>query len=199
MQLEGPPLELLLKRLSDCPPEFLETCTSRQGDQQLTAILADHFRHYGPQVWSAERARSWRQMLAKFPEHHQAPRHWGLLAIAIWLIHDDWFLERAELFELGWTWLLCEELGQLSLLIKPTTFIDDPDRREELARLCLAAHGLRPAEESLLQARDRLSTLDSVERQRVLQATAAAERRAREVREAMARRKALESASRYGE
>ena len=46
---------------------------------------------------------------------------------------------------------------------------------------------------------DRKGTLDSVERQRVLQETAEAERRAREVREALARKQALESASRYGE
>ncbi len=46
---------------------------------------------------------------------------------------------------------------------------------------------------------DRLNTLDSVERKRILEATLAAEKRAREVREAMARAKAQESASRYGE
>jgi hypothetical protein len=68
-----------------------------------------------------------------------------------------------------------------------------------LARMCLAALGLRPMGETLEQAQDRMSTLDSTERQRLLRATAEAERRAREVREAMARKQALESASRFGE
>jgi hypothetical protein len=44
-----------------------------------------------------------------------------------------------------------------------------------------------------------MTTLDSVERQRILRKTLAAEKRAREIREAMARAKAQESASRYGE
>jgi hypothetical protein len=56
-----------------------------------------------------------------------------------------------------------------------------------------------PLGETIEQSMDRKSTLDSVERQRILQETAEAERRAREVREAMARKQALESASRYGE
>jgi hypothetical protein len=42
------------------------------------------------------------------------------------------------------------------------------DRREELARLCLRALGLRPAGETAAQAEDRLATLNSVERRRVL-------------------------------
>ena len=59
--------------------------------------------------------------------------------------------------------------------------------------------GLRPKGESIEQANDRRQTLDSVEREGILRATASAERRAREVREAMAKKQALESASRYGE
>jgi hypothetical protein len=44
-----------------------------------------------------------------------------------------------------------------------------------------------------------LNSLDSAERDRVLRAVAAAERRAREIREAMARKQAQEAANRYGE
>jgi hypothetical protein len=84
-------------------------------------------------------------------------------------------------------------------LVRPEKFISDPDRREELVRSCLAQCGLRPQGETQSQAADRLTTLDSAERDRVLRATAAAERRAREIREAMARKQAQESASRYGE
>jgi hypothetical protein len=42
-------------------------------------------------------------------------------------------------------------------------------------------------------------SLNSIERERILKETAAAEKRAREVREAMARIKAQESVSRYTE
>jgi len=73
------------------------------------------------------------------------------------------------------------------------------DRREELVRVLLASIDVRPAGETIEQSFDRKATLDSVERSKVMQATIAAEKRAREIREAMARKAALESASRYGE
>jgi hypothetical protein len=73
------------------------------------------------------------------------------------------------------------------------------DRREELVRVLLDSIDVRPAGETIEQSVDRKATLDSVERSKVMQATIAAEKRAREIREAMARKAALESASRYGE
>ena len=126
-------------------------------------------------------------------------RYWGVLSVATWLIHDSTFLNRPDLIESGWKWLSGESLRLLCELVRPEKLLTDPDRREELVRVCLEAHALIPSGESIAQSRDRLNTLDSVERQRILQATAEAERRAREVREAMARKQALESASRYGE
>ncbi|MBP7601669.1 MAG: hypothetical protein KA750_09995, partial [Thermoflexales bacterium] len=56
---------------------------------------------------------------------------------------------------------------------------------------------LRPAGESVAQAQDRLATLNTAERQRVIQAARAAEERARAVREAMARKAAEEAAAKY--
>ena len=73
------------------------------------------------------------------------------------------------------------------------------DRREELVRMLLASIDVRPAGETIEQSLDRKATLDSVERSEAMQSTIAAEKRAREIREAMARKAASESASRYGE
>jgi hypothetical protein len=72
-------------------------------------------------------------------------------------------------------------------------FISDPDRREELARLCLKGLGLRPAGETEAQAQDRLGTLNTAERQRVIAAARAAEKRAQEIRDAMAREAARQA------
>ena len=89
-------------------------------------------------------------------------------------------------------------LAGLAALVQAERFVDDPDRREELARAALAALDLRPQGETEPQARDRRTTLDSVERHAVLQKTRAAEERARQVREAMARKAAQEAAASYG-
>lgn len=199
MRAEGPPLELLLRRLSDCPPEFLETCSTKDGGSQLAAIIADHYRRFGPEYLNQERLEWLDKLYLKPSDRPTAVRYWGVLSVATWLIHDSTFLSRPDLIESGWKWLSGESLRLLSEIIRPENLLTDPDRREELVRVCLEAHSLFPFGESLAQSRDRLNTLDSVERKRILQATAEAERRAREVREAMARKQALESASRYGE
>ncbi len=196
---EGPQLELLLRRMSACPPEFLETCEAVAGGPQLAAIIADHLRSFGSEQLTAKR-KLWLETIRDRPaDRKQAVRYWGVLGVATWLLHEEWFLQRPDLLELGCQWLCSDVLVQLSELVRPELVISDPDRREELVRLCLRAHGLRPAGEANSQSNDRLNTLDSVERQRILAATAEAERRAREVREAMARKRALESSSRYGE
>lgn len=199
MLVEGPPLELMLRYLSECPSEFLETCMNETGGKQVAAILSDHLRTFGEFQLTEER-RSWLLALGMTPRDWQSSiRYWGMLSVGAWLVHHEWFLDRPAMCELGWKWLRGEGLAQLAELVRPELVVSDPDRREEFVRLCLQAHGLRPARELLEQSMDRLGTLNSVERQRVLAATAEAERRAREVREAMARKRALEAASRYGE
>ena len=56
---------------------------------------------------------------------------------------------------------------------------------------------LRPAGESVAQAQDRLTALSSIERNRLLAASRAAEERSRAIREALARKAAQESADKY--
>lgn len=199
MLAEGPSLEELVRRLAECPPEFVETCMTTTGNKQLTAILSDHFLSLTSFPWTADRLPQLAVLNTSSRDKSQSMRWWGLVSIATWLVHDRFFLDRPDLGEFSLAWLLNDSLKQLAELVRPNQFIDDPDRREELVRLCLSAHQLRPAGEQPAQAADRLATLDSVSRQKILQETAEAERRAREVREAMARQRAMESASRYGE
>jgi len=75
--------------------------------------------------------------------------------------------------------------------------VQDPDRREELARVLLAHLGYRPAGETEAQASDRLSRISGTERQRLLAASRAAEERARAIREALAKKAAEESADKW--
>ena len=124
-------------------------------------------------------------------------RRQQLVAVVAWLMHDRWFLDRPQLAPAVRELIHANKLAHLSGLVRADSLIGDPDRREELVRICLHALGLRPQGESIAQAMDRLNTLDSIERKRVVEKTRAAEARAREIREAMARRAAQEAAARY--
>ncbi|MBI3273176.1 MAG: hypothetical protein HYZ53_29570 [Planctomycetes bacterium] len=85
---------------------------------------------------------------------------------------------------------LLEDLAALSAVVAADALDADPERREELVRLGLRALGLAPVGETPEEARDRLAQVDSVERRRLVDAAAARERRAREMRELLARRAA---------
>jgi hypothetical protein len=182
MQAEGPILESLTHRLSECPEEFLlEPRVESKGAISVVAIAHDHLRAMGMSM----------------PEGLRDNRNAAFLsvvAVACWLLHDDWFLARPELAP-RMQRLLISTLEPISAVVPARDFVTDPDRREELARYCLAELGLRPQGESIAQAKDRLTALDSQERMRVLRDTQAAEARAQEVRKMMARRAAEEAAA----
>jgi hypothetical protein len=194
MNTEGPPLEPLLHRLTDCPAEFLDVVgKDNPGGVEVVAIVCDLLRTLTPD----DPPELESSFLAAIRQ--RKPAQLTLISIICWLLSDPWFLGQPDLPPLMWKLLMSDTLARLAGLVRTDKFVNDADRREELVRTCLAQLGLRPAGESAAQAADRLTTLDSCERDRVLRATAAAERRAREIREAMARKKAQESASRYGE
>jgi len=191
---DQPDLESLLRRLAECPPEFLEVEGGQQaGGVDIGAIVCDHLRSMTPGEPPELRMAAIQQI-----QRGELP-YQMLVSILCWLLNDEWFLARRELAPAMWSLLAADELPRLARLVRPHKFVSDADRREELVRVCLRQLGLRPRGETAASAADRLNALDSAERDRVLRATAAAERRARDVREAMARAKAQEAASRYAE
>lgn len=191
MNEEGPLLETLTRRLSECPQEFLETprTASGSGRVETAAVVSDLLRDLGGETLTLKHA-------AAFGYAAEAERaRLQLVLIACWLLHDGWFISRNA--HQGVLKLLTEGLTDLTSLVAPEKFITDADRREELVRVCLKALGLRPSGESMAQAQDRLSTLNTVERARVIREAQAAEERARAIREEMARKAAEEAASYY--
>lgn len=120
----------------------------------------------------------------------------SITLILAWLLADRWFagagLSRDQLLS-----LLRDDAAALAEQIAAPKFTNDPDRREEMARFALARLGLRPAGESEAQAQDRLTTLSSVERARVLRASRRAEERAAAIRAELARKAAEESADKW--
>jgi hypothetical protein len=198
MKHEGPLLEAMTHRLSECPEDFLAICDQANASRFVVALMEDFFRRYGhanPIPVGMPFIDEWMQS----DRVANNPRHLGILCLAIWLYYDPWFSGREEFARPICHVLQGESLREFARLVKARSLLGVPDRREELVRICLNGLELRPQAESIPQATDRLMSLSSVERDRILKETAAAEKRAREVREAMAKTKARESVSRYGE
>lgn len=184
MPQAGPQLDRLLHRLAECPADFLLPIA----ELNITALACDHFRAAGLAIPNPHE----RKRLAAVPTDSQ-----HLLPIVLWLLRDAWFVARPELADATWKLLMSDSLRNMARLVPSETAIGDPDRREELVRLCLKNLDLLPEGETAAQAADRLTTLDSVERERLILETRKAEARVREVREAMARKRAHEAAARY--
>ena len=190
---EGPQLEVLTRRLAECPPDFMaEPRLGTAGVVKVAAVVADLLADWGGAALTPPQA-------AMF-EPADTPRqaNWlRLVLLACWVWHDPWFVRRQPSPEAALKFLAKDLLG-LAALVPAQQCVLDPDRREEFARRCLKALGLCPKGETPAQAQDRLNALDSVERQRVIQAARSAEARSRAVREAMATKAAQEAADKWG-
>jgi hypothetical protein len=187
---EGPPLEALTRRLSECPADFLdEPRIGATGKIYGAAVVSDLLRELGSEPLDSNALAAF-QWTDRRRHRNQA----RLTLIACWLLHDPWFRMQKAL-ALQARQLLAEGLGELAALVQAPDCVSDADRREELARLCLRALGMRPAGETIAQAEDRLTTLNSSERARVIKEAKTAEERARAIREAMAKKAAEEAAA----
>lgn len=191
MQLEGPILESLTHRLAETPEDFLaEPFVGQSGRIHVAAVVGDLLRKFGDSPTIAQ--------LAPFlgTDARQDRNRLAITLLLCWLLSEDWFkLPHVEPEKL--VSLLDAEARELASQVAAQKFVSDPDRREELARVVLARLGYRPAGETVAQAQDRLMTLNSTERARVMKAAQVAEQRARQIREALARKAAEESADKW--
>lgn len=187
---DGPHIEALVRRLAATPAEFLaEPRLTRGGDVCVDAVVHDVLADLGHQ---ADPAR-----LVVFANREPTARNWlRLVLIGAWLAHDPWFRARADLGPAIERWLT-ENLAEHAGLVDAGLFVSDTERREEFARWLLHCVGVVPAGESPHQAADRLRSVDSVERARVLDLTRAQRARAEELRRALQEERAREAAARY--
>jgi hypothetical protein len=191
MKNPGPGLESLTHRLADTPGEFLaEPRIQDTGTVSVAALVNDLLLRHG--------ARAPLAALEPFiGTTLKADRNrLALTMIAVWLLADESFVGRG-LAQRDLLAVLSVALPELSAANAAHKYVQDPDRREELARVVLAQLGLRPADESIEQATDRLSSISGAERKRLLEASRAAEKRAREIRAALAKKAAEESADKW--
>jgi hypothetical protein len=191
MQREGPALELLLRRLAETPDDFLaEPSIGGAGTVEVRAVVGDLLRLLG----GKPDADALEAFLGTQPQRDR--NRLMVVLLICWLLADEWFQQSAVAPDAVLR-VLREDAADMGRLTAAKKFVTDPERREELARVVLARIGCRPSGESVAQAQDRLMTLSSTERARVLHASQAAMRRAREIRAALARKAAEESADKY--
>ncbi len=191
MEKTGPLLETLTHRLADTPAEFLaEPRIGGAGAVFVPALVNDLLQRFG--------ARADIAVLKRFESTNaRADRNrLALVCIAVWLLADEWFAAQG-IAPLAVSDVLGETLTELAAATPAHKFVNDPDRREELARVLLARLGYRPQDETVAQATDRLSGISGTERQRLLRASRDAEARARAIREALAKIAAEESADKW--
>ena len=188
---QGPSIEELTRRLAECPVDFLDAPKQGGiGKVSVDAVVSDLLLDCGGGVLSSKDRKQFTQRGAN---HRNYLRQ---VLVSCWLFHAPCFTEKGNLAAKVKTFLK-SGLEDLSRLVAADLLVQDPDRREELVRLALAALNLLPLGETKAQASDRLKALDSVERERVISETRAQQERARQIREAMARKKAQEAAARY--
>jgi hypothetical protein len=183
MTSEGPDIRELTRHLAECPPIFLDEPVqpSGQGGVHVHAVLSDLLARMGaPRLSQAEIP------LFGYTNKKKVRQQRNRLRVALL---GAWFFSHRGLRgpDAGarirhW---LGHELGPLANLVSADDLVHDTDRREEFARLCLAALDLRPKGETEAQAQNRLAALSTVERDRVVAEARAAEERARKVRQEM--------------
>lgn len=191
MHQPGPLLETLLRRLADTPQEFLEE--PRIGDVGqvfVPAVVGDLLARIA--------SRPGFEQLDRFHGKDKSKDRNRLMVTLIltWLLADEWFegkgLPQADLLR-----VLDETARELAASTPARKYIKEEDRREELSRLVLSRLGLRPADETVEQATDRLSAISTAERNRLLKASREAEARARVIRDALVRQQAEASADKW--
>lgn len=188
--MSTPSVATLVHRLADCPDDFLAPpLIGDRGVVAVAAVVGDTLAALGaalPDDWVAGLTPG---------QTDAATENWLRAAlVSCWLASDE--SARSLLSGTALLRFLGEELWAMAALVRAELLVRDPDRREELARLVFRRAGVVPAGETVEQAADRLSTLDSATRARVEAEARAAEARAKEVRAALARKRAEEAAAR---
>lgn len=175
---EGPSIEALHHHLCEIPPDFLGAAVEPAALAHDIALALD--------------AKPDARLLDAIRAAGNVP----LVPLFCWLLAEPGLRRLVPSAE-GVRQLLTVTAIQLARYAKPKQAVEDVDRREELIRLALSDLDMRPAGETVAQAQDRLAAISSMERERIVRAAQAAEARAKEIREALARQAAQEAANKW--
>jgi hypothetical protein len=193
----GPPLAEWLRWTAEMPPVFRADPATTTWDEpsrvRVRAVVADLL-----ETLTGETPEP--RLLDAFTAADSSVRERNRLGWVLAAAHVLWHpalraarLEAASAAKVRR--FLVEELAALAAVAPFDGLVGDEERREELVRRALRASAVELPGESASEREDRLKQVDSLERHRVLGEAADRERRAREVREAMAKKAAEEAAA----
>jgi len=193
---EGPELISLTRRLLDISLEFENQIWEAKGNPDFASGQIHLYAMYGDLI---------RYISGNYPSENDykfffnkqvinKPNYQRIILIAIYLLFDPWFKNRKGL-KVNIDKLLHKQLLLYNDIVQANSFVKDAERREEFVRVCLFHLGFYPMGEEEKKSFNRLLSVDSIERQRVVAETKAAQVRAQQLRDEMAARAAEEAAS----
>lgn len=193
--LDTPELYYFMQRLQNTPIQILEySLTSKESNVKSInpiSIIKDVFYDFGLSFGE------WNSIQIPIHEDDSIQENYlRTLLIFIYLLADPFFKTRNIHFSRLKEFLF-QKVKSYSGIVKSRDWIYDLERREEIIRITLQAFDLRPKNESPNQSADRLLSIDSIEREKMIAETRKAQARAKHLREEMARQEAEEAASKY--
>ncbi|MBN2737471.1 MAG: hypothetical protein JXR70_10860 [Spirochaetales bacterium] len=190
---EGPVLEDFMRYASLCPEIYFTKPYFLGFDEDsvhTSALVNDRLLSLGAHVLTQEESRRFNLANSK-----ESIAYLKLMALLSYLLGYKWFIQHQISFSKLKKLIFKTDLEKLSREVEASCFVKDNDRREEICRMILLHLDLYPQGEDENLAKDRMLTLDSLEQARIITKSLEAQERAREIREALERKRAAEAAS----
>jgi hypothetical protein len=183
----------LVTHLRKCPDIYLEPSSLIESEGlNSIALICDTYRIVCNDFLKKEFKKPNDFNLAYIDDNH-----WRSIHISLWLLSHRNFINSALIEDKLYNFWF-EELSEASLYVKFKEWISDDERAEEMVRLLLHCCKIIPDGENQDEAADKLSSLSSADRQKVLKQSYEAHERIMNIKRAMAEKKAREAANTYG-
>lgn len=183
----------LVTYLRKCPDSFLKPSVffSKEGIESI-ALVCDTYRIVGNTFLKRDFNIPADASLKAITDNH-----WRAIHISAWLLcHSDF--RNAPVIEDKLYFFWFEELRNASAYVKFNDWIADDERAEEMVRLLLNCCEIIPNGENYDEAADKLSSINSADRHKVLKESYEAHERIMNIKREMAEKKAREAANTYG-
>lgn len=189
---KGPSISYIDLRLSEIPPIFIDKPEIIDGFTTTSIILSDLlYEIEGRPLSRIETDKFFNPIKSDI-------NHLKIIQIICYILNDNWFrnyfksnknkINSIKSF-------LFTYLTEYSKINKAERFVYDGEGREELSRLLFKSLSLIPEGETENEAKDRLVSIDSIERKKVIELSKQSQKRIKELREALERKEAEEAAS----